>query len=135
MLMNGGVYEGRLGLAQASVKAMLAEQWIYSEQAKNGSNYGGSILSYGLGLYQINGNGSARFCREGKLDFVGHTGEAFGLLSSCFFRPGRGDGFVYIMNGTAVDADDKRSSGRFCSNYIWEERLTDAVCRICFLGN
>ncbi|MBQ7567513.1 beta-lactamase family protein [bacterium] len=133
MLIHDGIYNGQRVLSPASVKEMLARQWTYSETHKNGNNYGGSLLSYGLGLYQIDGNSRARFCRDKKLDFVGHTGEAFGLLSSCFFRPGTGDGFVYILNGTALEIDeDKRSLGKFSSNYIWEENLTDAICRICF---
>lgn len=132
MLMNGGIYEGRRVLSSASVEEMLAQQWIYSADRENGNNYGGAILSYGLGVYHVLGNSTARFCRGRELDFVGHTGEAFGLLSSCFFRPGSGDGFVYIMNGTAMEVADERSLGRFSSNYIWEEKLTEAICRYCF---
>ena len=41
-----------------------------------------------------------------------------------FFRK---DGFVYIMNGEAIEEDeDTRSTGKFSNNYIWEENLGDA---------
>ncbi|MBQ7529707.1 beta-lactamase family protein [bacterium] len=134
MLINGGVYEGKRVLSPASIQEMASRQWTYTEKTNNGENYGGSILSYGLGLYQIDGKSTARFCRDKEFNFIGHTGEAFGLLSSCFFRPGTGDGFVYIINGTALEVDkDERSLGKFSSNYIWEEKLTDAICRSCFI--
>ena len=97
---------------------------------KNGKTYGGTILSYGLGLYQMDGNSTARFCKDREIDLVGHTGEAFGLLSMLCLRPNTKDGFLYIMNGEAVEEDeDERSSGIFSNNYIWEERLGDAICR------
>jgi len=48
-----------------------------------------------------------------------------------FFRK---DGFVYIMNGEAIEEDeDARSAGKFSNNYIWEETLGDAICRNVFV--
>ena len=128
MLMNDGVYRGRRVLSPASVKEMLRPQWHYDPAAKNGSTAGGTLLSYGLGIVQIEGSSTARVCRAHEVDLVGHNGEAFGLLSGVFFRPGTKDGFVYIMNGEAVaEDDDPRSAGRFSSNYIWEEEIMDAL--------
>ena len=64
---------------------------------------------------------------------MGHTGEAFGLLSMLCLRPNTKDGYIYIMNGEAVEEDeDERSAGKFSNNYIWEERLGDAICRHAF---
>ncbi len=133
MLMDGGMYRNRQILTAQSVAGMLARHWVYDEKTGNGSTCDGTILSYGLGLYHMDGGSSARFCGTREIDLVGHTGEAFGLLSMLCFRPGRRDGFVYIMNGEAIEEDgDPRSRGRFSSNYIWEERMGDAVCRNMF---
>ena len=134
MLLNDGTYKGKQILSPASVKTMLGREWIYDDKTKNGNNYGGTILSYGLGIYQMDGNSTARFCKDTEIDLVGHTGEAFGLLSMLAIRPNTKDGYVYIMNGEAVEeAEDARSAGKFSNNYIWEETLGDAICRNVFV--
>ena len=103
-------------------------------KTKNGNNYGGTILSYGLGIYQMDGKSTARFCKDTEIDLVVHTGEAFGLLSMLAIRPNTKDGYVYIMNGEAVEEDeDARSAGKFSNNYIWEETIGDAICRNVFV--
>ncbi len=133
MLMNEGCFRERRILSSSSVKRIMDRKWVYDNERKNGSPCGGAILSYGFGIYQIDGNSSARLCREHAVDLVGHTGEAFGLFSMLFIRPGTKDGFVCITNGEAVEEDlDPRSMGKFSGNYIWEEKLADAVCRNYF---
>lgn len=133
MLMNNGTYKGQQILSPESVQAMFNREWIYDDTKKNGSSYGGTILSYGLGIYQMDGNTTARFSRDTGIDLAGHTGEAFGLLSRLALRPGTKDGYVYIMNGEAVEEDeDDRSAGQFSNNYIWEETVGDAICRNVF---
>jgi hypothetical protein len=113
------------------VYIMLADNKL--DKYKNGKTYGGTILSYGLGIYQMDGDSTARFCKDAEIDLVGHTGEAFGLLSMLCLRPNTKDGYIYIMNGEAVEEDeDERSAGKFSNNYIWEERLGDAICRHAF---
>ena len=135
MLMNEGNFRGRRILSPVSVKQMMGREWIYSSESRNGCTCGGAILSYGLGMYQIDGGSSARLCRDFEVDLVGHTGEAFGLFSMLCLRPGTKDGFLYVMNGEAVEEDvDLRSRGRFSGNYVWEENLADAVCRNLFSG-
>ena len=128
MLMNGGSYCGQQILSPASIAEMLRPQWQYDPTLKNGSTAGGTLLSYGLGEVQIAGGSTSRVNRTHEIDLVGHNGEAFGLLSGVFFRPGTKDGFVYIMNGEAVaEDDDPRSAGQFSGNYIWEEEIMDAL--------
>lgn len=133
MLTENGTYRGRRVLSPESIRAMMSRQWVYDEKSKNGNTYGGTILSYGLGLYQMDGNSTARFCRDMEIDLVGHTGEAFGLMSMLCIRPDTKDGFLFIANGEAVEEDeDERSLGKFSGNYIWEEQLGDAICRHAF---
>ena len=128
LLMNGGTYRGKQILSPASIQEMLRPQWQYDAAQKNGNTAGGTLLSYGLGELQIAGDSTARVNRSHVVDLVGHNGEAFGLLSGVFFRPGTKDGFVYIMNGEAVaEDDDPRSAGTFSGNYIWEEEIMDAL--------
>ena len=102
-------------------------QWNFN--GGNGNTYGGAILSYGLGVYSINGKSSARVCRNHEINLVGHTGAAFGMLSGLFLVPQTKTGFIYMMNGEAIEEDtDSRSHGKFSGNYIWEENLMNAVC-------
>ena len=130
MLMGDGLYRGKRVLSRESVDTMAAKHWIYQPGGQgNGDTEDGVFQSYGLGLYQIDGSSRGRVCRDIAVDLVGHTGEAFGLLSGLFLRPGTGDGFVYIMNGEGLPEEASESWGRFSGNFIWEERIMDALCR------
>lgn len=126
MLMNGGNYHGRKILRRESLDEIFKTHWTFV--GGNGQPYGGAILNYGLGTYFIDGTSSARVCRKHVVNLRGHTGVAFGLLSGMFYRPESNDGFVYMLNGEAIaEGDDPRSHGLFSANYIWEEKIMDAV--------
>lgn len=44
------------------------------------------------------------------------------------------DGYIYIMNGEAVEEDeDTRSAGKFSNNYIWPETVGNAICHNVFV--
>ena len=129
MMMNDGIYHGRRILSRESLNEMFKLNWIYEPEKQNGRPYGGAILNYGLGIYFIDGKSNARVCREHEVNLLGHTGAAYGLLSGIFFIPHTKDGFVYMLNGEAIEEDvDPRSKGKFSSNYIWEEKIMNAVC-------
>ena len=129
MILNDGVYRGRRVLKRSSLDEMFRTHWIYDPRESNGHPYGGAILNYGLGTYRADGTSRARMCRNHSVDLLGHTGAAYGLLSGIFFRPDTRAGFVYMLNGEAIAEDiDPRSHGTFSDNYIWEEKITDAVC-------
>ena len=120
MMINGGTFRGRRVLSRQSIEQMSAPNWIYDPTVGNGNNYDGAINNYGLGLYRINDWVSARH----KIDLIGHTGAAFGMISGMFFEPNTQNGLIYMLNGLAVDEDnDPRARGRFGANYIWEEKL------------
>ena len=130
MLMDGGVYRGRQILRPESAAEILRPHWVYDPAKKNGDTYDGALLAYGLAEYQIYGDSGARVCRDFDVDLVGHTGEAYGLLSGVFFRPGTKDGFVYALNGLGVELDkDPRCFGQFSGNYIWEEKIMEPICQ------
>ncbi|WP_051533403.1 serine hydrolase [Anaerovibrio sp. RM50] len=126
MLMNKGEFRGKTILSETSINEMTRAQWYYD--GNNGDTCDDTILSYGLGLYQIRGDSPARVCQENDIFLVGHTGQAFGLYSGMFYVPGTKDGFVYIMNGEGMAEEDGRSRGEFSNNFIWEEKVMDALC-------
>ena len=129
MLMSGGIFRGKKILSRASVDEMIRPHWTFD--GTNGDTCGGAILSYGLGIYFIDGKSSARVCKNHAVNLFGHTGQAFGMMSGLFFVPRTQSGFVYMMNGQAVQEDvDPRSFGQFSGNYIWEEKIMDAICKM-----
>ena len=127
MLMNDGIFRGKKILNRDSIAMMLTPQWIFD--GTNGDTCKGVMTSYGLGFYFVDGKTSARLCKNFAIDFVGHTGAAFGLLAGLFFAPKKNFGFLYAANGEPVEEFvDPKSRGIFSSNFILEEKITDAVC-------
>ncbi len=128
MLMNDGKYKGNQIIKSEFLNEMMKSQWIYDEKNLNGDNYG-VMYNYGLGIYKIEGNSKARFCKEKEIDFIGHSGEAYGLISGLYFIPNTKDGVVFMINGEATDPEkNKKSLGKFSNNYIWEENLMNQIC-------
>ena len=127
MILNGGKYHGRKILTEESLAEMFKPQWIFDAKKNNGDTYGGVMLSYGLGEYQIDGKSTARLFKRHEINLVGHTGIAFGLIAGMFFRAGTKDAYLYIANGHCIsEDDDPRSKGKFSGNYIWEEKIFNA---------
>jgi D-alanyl-D-alanine carboxypeptidase len=132
MLINHGKYKGKQVIAPKLLDEMFKVQWKYSPALHNGDTENGSIEAYGLGVQPFYGTGTSRVSRDSSLNFQGHLGEAYGLLSGVLMRTGTKDGFVYIMNGVAFPEGGHRSDGNYSGNYVWEENLMDAVCRNVF---
>ena len=131
MLMNRGEYNGRRILSAKSFDAMISSHWIFD--SANGDTYGGVMENYGLGTYKIFGASKARLCADKAIDFVGHSGEAYGLISGLYFIPNTKDGVIFMINGTAIEPDtDKRSLGKFSASYIWEENIMNPLCKYIF---
>ena len=119
MILNDGTFRGRRILSRQSLETMFKPHWIYD--GTNGLTCGGAFLSYGLGTCRVD-------CPA--MTFFGHGGEAFGMLSGLFVEPTTQSGFVYMMNGRALDLDDPRAQGSFGGLFVWEEKIFDAVVQI-----
>ena len=102
MLIDGGTFRGKKILSKKSVEEIFTPQWIFD--GMNGDTCGGVMKSYGLGFHFVDKNFS--------VNLIGHAGAAFGLLSGLFLNPQTKSGFVYMMNGQALEEDvDPRSLG------------------------
>lgn len=133
MLMNRGEFNGRRILSEKSFDEMFSSHWIFDAAIANGDTYGGVMENYGLGTYKIFGDSKARLCADKAIDFVGHSGEAYGLISGLYFIPNTRDGVIFMINGTVIEPDtDERSLGKFSAGYIWEENIMDPVCKYIF---
>ena len=127
MIMNGGTYKGNQIISSELLAEMIKPQWVYNEQKFNG-NTCGVMFNYGLGMYKIFGNGKARLCRDHEIDFIGHSGEAYGMIAGLYFIPNTKNGVIFMMNGEAIDPDSPTSLGKFSNSYIWEENIMDPIC-------
>lgn len=130
MLMNGGIYNGRQIINKKRLDEMTKPQWVYS--GGNGDNYG-VMFNYGLGMYKVEGDGKARLCKDYNIDFIGHSGEAYGLISGLYFIPNTKSGIIFMTNGTAVEPDiNPKSYSKFSNSYIWESNVIDPICKYIF---
>ena len=129
MLMNRGEFRGEKVLSEESVEEILRSHWIFDEANPNGYTFDGVMENYGLGTYKIFGASKARLCKDFDVDLVGHSGEAYGMISGLYFIPNTRDGVIFMINGRAIPIGDKRSFGKFSAGYIWEENVMDPVCR------
>ena len=115
MILGGGTFRGRKILSAQSLETMFKPHWTFDPLKPNGSTCGGAFLSYGLGTYRVD---------FPAMTLVGHGGEAFGMISGLFVVPRTKTGFVYMLNGQALDPDgDSRAQGTFDGAFIWEEKL------------
>lgn len=133
MLMNRGEYNGRQIICAESFNAMVSSHWQFDASNPNGDTLGGVMENYGLGTYKIVGKSRARLCKDFEIDLIGHSGEAFGIISGVYFVPNTHDGAIFMINGTAIEPDkDERALGKFSAGYIWEEEVMNPVCRYIF---
>lgn len=133
MLMNKGTYNGKKIICADSFNQIISPHWTFNEKFPNGDTYGGVMENYGLGTYKIGGKSRARLCKDFEIDLIGHSGEAYGLISGLYFIPNTKNGVIFMINGTAIDIDDKKALGKFSSGYIWEENVMNPLLTRFFL--
>ena len=127
MILHGGNFRGQKILSGESLETIFKPQWIFNPQTRNGDTFGGSFMTYGLGTHSVE-------CRKFSTTLLGHLGDAFGMLSGLFFIPNTKSGFVYMLNGQAIDPDnDPRSKSNINGFFAWEEKIFNAVFRQIFM--
>ena len=133
LYLQDGQYNGQQIVSKESLDEMFRIYWLYMKDENNGETYGGTIEAYGLGVMPFFTGGSSKVSTMKNHQWWGHMGEAYGMLTGLMVDRRNKCGYVYIMNGEALEEDnDKRSAGKFSSNYIWEENINDAICRNLF---
>lgn len=118
MLLNDGVLDGVRVLQPGSVQLLATPVWT-----SNGSNgvtgeedepgRGGFFCSYGLAVQHLaRSNGST--CRDDLFNDgrprMGHSGNAYGLLSGLWIDRAAGSGVAYFATGVANDSSGKHSA-------------------------
>lgn len=132
MLVNGGKFHGKQIVREDLLNEMMAKQWIFDEKTNNGDTYE-VMFSYGLGLYQIDGKSPARLCKDYDIDLIGHSGEAYGMISGLYFIPNTKNGVIFMINGVGVEpGEDEKSFGKFGNGFIWEEEVMNPILENIF---
>ena len=100
---DGSVGEVRL-LSPESMAELRGPVWRYDPAAENLEDYTGSLNAYAAGLRIITSEteGDRLFAGDDRI-WVGHFGEAYGLLAGVFVNPESGDGVIYALTGSAFD--------------------------------
>jgi len=121
VLMNMGSFNNVTLLTQASCNAMFANEWTYN--GSNGNYYSGLFRSWGLGIHRITSTPGNDIVLQGSSSMLGHTGEAYGLVSDAYFDTIRKVGLVFITNGVGIGYQTNNNS----VFYTIEQEIFNAV--------
>lgn len=108
VLMNKGNFNGNTLLSEPSCNAMFANEWTFN--GSNGNNYSGLFRSWGLGIHRITSTPGNDIALPGSISMLGHTGEAYGLVSDAYFDTIRKVGFVFMNNGVGINYQTNNNS-------------------------
>lgn len=102
LLLRGGEVSGVRLLKSATVKAMLTPVW-QAGQGVPGDDYHGQMLCYAAGPHCLSGRAGATDQPAPGAAWVGHLGEAYGLLAGLWVDRRKGRVIAYALTGTAAD--------------------------------
>ena len=109
-------------ISAKTLKLMKTAQWTFKEG--NGDNYNGFFKRYGLGLHLTNTDGTDKMSDAVTFgNFIGHAGDAYGLISDAYFSDKLDFGVVLITNGCFIPFE----KGKSTSFYKFEEEILQAV--------
>ena len=103
LLGDGSVGEVRI-LAPEGMAQLRRPAWLYDPDAGNLEEYDGTLHAYATGLRIITSEteGDRLFVGDTR-SWVGHFGEAYGLLAGVWVHPESGDGVIFALTGSAFD--------------------------------
>jgi CubicO group peptidase (beta-lactamase class C family) len=86
-------------ISKSTIRKMKKVQWFFD--GDNGDSNDGFFERYGLGLHITNTNSRDEMGNKSIFgDFIGHSGNAYGLISNAYFCEKKNLGFVIITNGS-----------------------------------
>ena len=117
-----------LAISEQTLLEMKAIAFDYN--GSNGDNYGGLFNRWGLGLHHANVNSGDQICNLNTYDtFIGHPGEAYGLISDAYVSEAENVSFSLLINGSFPGYDIGNNS----SYYTVEEAIFEVLCE--YFGN
>ncbi len=109
---DGSVGDIRL-LSPESMTELRRPVWRYDPEAQNIEDYDGTLNAWATGLRIITGETEGdRLSAGDDRRWVGHFGEAYGLLAGVWADPETGDAVIFALTGSAFDpyAEDDGTS-------------------------
>ncbi len=114
---------GALSISAVTLQEMKAVAWDYN--GSNGDNYFGLFNRWGLGLHHANVSPGDGVCIAQEFGtFIGHPGEAYGLISDAFFAKDEEITFSMLINGS----QNGYEIGALTSFYTIEESIFSVLC-------
>ncbi len=118
LLLNDGTLDGVRILQPSSVRALTTPVWTWN--GSNGEigeddepNRGGFFCGYGLAMQHL-ASGVGKGCRDDLFGDgrkrIGHSGNAYGLLSGLWIDREHGTGVAYFATGVANDSSGAHSA-------------------------
>ncbi|NBW70448.1 MAG: hypothetical protein EBR32_03435, partial [Bacteroidetes bacterium] len=96
-------------LEASTIKQIVQTQW--SADTGNGDNYHGLFRAWGLGVHLLTGTEGKDVLFARSKSMLGHSGLAYGLVSSAYLDPEQRISISFITNGIGMPfTEDKRSS-------------------------
>jgi len=110
-------------LSSETLDLMRSMQWSYN--GSNGDNYYGLFNRWGLGLHHANTVADDQIClNQGWGTFIGHPGEAYGLVSDAYFNEENEVALVFMHNGIFGG----HQNGVQSIYYTVEEDVFNTIC-------
>lgn len=112
------------GIIDAGILAeMTGVAWNFN--GSNGDNYFGLFNRWGLGVHHANTTSGDQLCADqGWGSFIGHPGEAYGLVSDAYYAENEDVAFVFMHNGIWPGYDPGAQS----TWYLLEESIFEVLC-------
>ncbi len=105
-----------------TIQSMKKIQWNFD--GLNGDNYNGMFNRWGLGLHHTNTIDKDLVWDIKKYgSFIGHAGDAYGLISDAFYSEKKDFGFILITNGIF----DGFQPGKTTAFFSFEEEIFKAI--------
>jgi CubicO group peptidase (beta-lactamase class C family) len=102
-LGNGSVGEVQM-LSPESMAELRRPVWRYDPEKENIEPYDGKLNARMTGFWVISGETAEdRLLEADDRRWVGHFGDAYGLLAGVWVHPESGDGMIYALTGSAFD--------------------------------
>ena len=127
-LGDGSVGDGRI-LTPESMAELRRPVWRYDPEKENLEGYDGTFNARTTGFWVISGETPEdRLFEDDDRRWIGHFGEAYGLMAGVWVHPESGDGLIFALTGSAFDPSAEKDATS--TLYPIEARIVEQLGRL-----